>query len=460
MQKNNRFIPWILGFGLLMETLDSTVLNTALPQMALYFDASALTLKLAIVSYLITLAAFIPISAYATDRWGTQRVFFVAVALFITSSFLCGISQNLPELIIGRLLQGVGGAMITPVSRLILLKMFPRTEFIKVFTSLVLVGQLGVALGPTLGGTLTTFLNWRWVFFINLPIGIILLIGIVRLIPNYIESEKYRFDGIGFLLFSGAVGLITFALAFMTEQAFQHNTVSEILLATGFLSFILYLLRAKIISRPLLTGAIFRLRTFRLSILGSTIIRLPLNAPFFLLSLLFQVALGFSAFEAGLFLLPYGLNMVMSKAFFRKILCRYGFRRCLIMNPILLAFSLASFAFITSETPAWIILMLVGILGTLSSFQFSAMNTLNFADIDPKDSANASMIIGVAQQVTISFSVCLAAGLLISASNFHHVSSLNISAFHTTFWILGILSLLSILVFWRLKSEDGAAMLS
>lgn len=458
MQKKS-YIPWVLGLGLLMETLDSTVLNTALPQMALSFHANILTLKLAIISYIVTLAAFLPIGGYLTDRFGSQRVFFVAVMLFVVSSFGCGIAQHLPELIIGRLLQGVGGAMVTPVGRLILLKTFSRNEYIKAFTSLVLVGQMGVALGPTLGGMLTTFFGWRWVFFINLPVGLLLLTLIARFIPNYYEEVKYRLDIIGFLLFSIALGAITFGLAWMTEQAFQNDVLAITLTATGILLLGAYAWHAKYASRPLLDFSLVRLRTFRISLLGSFISRIPLNAPFFLLTLLLQIEFGFSAFKAGIFLIPYGLSMALTKPFFGYILAYLGYRRSLIFNPILLAITLFLFSQMTSETSAWIIFLLIGFLGIFSSFQFTAMNSLAFADVSASNISNASIITGVFQQLAMSVAVCFSAGLLIMVGNYYHVAALNLKAFHTTFSILSVVMLFSVFVFRRLQSGDGAGML-
>lgn len=453
--RNKSYIPRVLGLGLLMETLDTSVLNTALPQMASSFHAEILTLKLAIISYVITLAAFLPIGGYLTDRWGSKHVFFVAVAVFILSSFGCGIAQNLPELVIGRLLQGMSAAMVTPVGRLILLKTFTRKEYIKAFTSLVIVGQLGVALGPTVGGGLTTFIGWRWIFFINVPIGILLLWLIARFIPNYREELRYALDKTGFLLFSSGLGAITFGFAWMTEQAFQDDLLAVGLTFFGFVLLGLYAWHAHYCTRPLVNFSLLRLRTFRISLIGSFVTRLPLNAPFFLLTLLLQVALGFSAFKTGLCLIPYGLGMMMTKSFFNYFLHCVGFRRFLVINPIFLAISLLSFSLINESTPFWLIGLLIGFLGAFSSCQFSGMNTLAFADVEPKEVSNASIITGVFQQIAISISICFAAGLLILAGNFYHIAALNLTAFHAAFVCLSLIMLMSIFIFRGLKVGDG-----
>ncbi len=349
--------------------------------------------------------------------------------------------------------------MITPVGRMILLKTFERKEFIKAFTSLVLVGQLGVVCGPMLGGALTTFLGWRWVFFVNLPVGFLLLILIVRVIPNYKEEQRYHFDKIGFVLFSIAVGLITFGLALVTEESFQNVETAGVLFGIGAILLVVYILHSRRLHLPLLNLKLLRVRTFRIAILGSFLIRLPLNAPFFLLMLLFQIEFRFSALEAGLFLMPFGFAMMTMKTYFQRVLRRCGFRRSLMLNPVLLMLSLLTFTQVTAATPAWTLLLLVGFLGVVSSFQFTCMNTLNFVDIEKKEMSHACMIGGVLQQLAMSLSVCFSAGLLILVSRFHHVATLNVTAFHTTFYVLGAVSLLSILIFRRLQPEDGRAML-
>jgi EmrB/QacA subfamily drug resistance transporter len=452
-------IARILGLGLLMETLDSTVLNTALPQMALSFKADILTLKLAIISYVITLAAFLPIGGYLTDRWGTKRVFFIAVLVFVLSSFACGTAQNLPELVIGRLLQGMSAAMITPVSRLILLKTFDRKDYISAFTSLVIVGQLGAALGPTLGGFLTTFFSWRWIFFLNVPVGIMLLCLISRYIPNYREEIKYSLDKLGFFLFASALSAITFGLAWMTEQAFQDDVFSICLTLLGALLLCVYAWHTKRCSKPLLNFSLTRLRTFRISLIGSFISRIALNAPFFLLTLLLQVELGFSPFNAGLLLIPYGLGMALTKPLFQYVLYRYGFRRFLTINPIIVAGILFSFSYVSESSSAWTICFLIGLLGVFSSCQFSGMNTLAFSDVDATEVSQASIITGVFQQLALSTAVCFAAGLLIMAGRYYGVAALNIRSFHLAFVIVSVVMLLSILVFRRLSVEDGRAIL-
>lgn len=458
--KNKWLVPWILGLSFLMEALDTTVLNTALPQMAMALSINLLTLKLAIVSYVVTLAAFLPLSGYVSDRFGTQKVFFIAVVIFVSSSLLCGASQNLTELVVGRLLQGIGGAMVTPVARLMLLKTFERSEFIKAFNFLVIVGQIGVALGPTLGGIVTTTLGWRWMFFINLPTGLILLVLSVYFIPNYIETKRYAFDRRGFFLFSMAMSTMTFGLALMTETGWGHTLYAMALIGLGGVFFLLYFWHAQYVSRPLLNFLLLKKRTFRLSFLGAFISRLPINAPLFLLTLLLQVVFGFSALKAGLCLIPYGLSMALTRTFFIKIAQSFGYRRCLITNSMLTAGTLFLFSGITLATPLWVILLLLGVMGMFTSFQFSGMNSLAFADIEPQDIAQASLISGVFQQFSMSLSVCVAAGLLSTFGYVLHSNALSLRMFHLSFAALSVVMLSSLFAFCRLRAGDGDALLS
>lgn len=458
--KKTWIIPRVLGLGLLMETLDSTILNTALPQMALTLKADVLSLKLAIISYFITLAAFLSISGYLTDRFGTKRVFFIAVGVFVLSSFGCGMAQTLSQLIVGRLAQGMSAAMITPVGRLILLKTFERKDYIKAFSSLVMIGQIGIALGPTLGGILTTFLGWRWIFFVNIPVGCFLLWLIAHYIPDYSQSIRYSLDKIGFFLFAGSLAAMTFGLAWMTEQAFQNDIYSLGLVLLGLILFLFYLLHLRICPKPLLRFSLLKVRTFRIAIMGNMICRIPLNAPFFLLTLLMQMELNFSAFKAGLFLIPYGLGMAMTKTGFRYLIHRFGFRRCLLVNPILLALVLFSFSLIHKGSPSWLLMALIGMLGILTSCQFSSMNTLVFSDVEAAHISEGSMITGVCQQLAISIAVCVAAGLLVFAGRYYHIPALSLTSFHVAFIVLSGIMLLSLFIFQRLNHNDGAAVLS
>ncbi|MDF1761371.1 MAG: MFS transporter [Coxiellaceae bacterium] len=451
--KKLRYLPWIVGFGMLMETLDVTVINTAIPQMSRSLMVSPISLKIAITSYLLSLAAFMPISGFVADRIGTKVTFAWAMVVFILGSILAGCSVSVPMLVIGRIVQGVGGAMMTPVGRLVLLQSFPKSEFAKAFSLYTIFGQIGPALGPVVGGALTTGISWRMVFFINIPIGIIALFFIHHFIDNQKQDELKPFDISGFIVFGVALALLIFALTLLTEPSIER-WIEIIMLAISAGLFVAYYFHYKRVVHPVVNLGLFRTATFRVAVLGSLVIRMAIGAIPFLLPLLFQLNFGLSAFQSGLYLVSYGVALICAKPLVSPLIQRVGYQKLLIITPILISICLFELVTFTSVTPIWWIVTLVFIIGFFCSLQFTFMNTLNFVDIKAQDKSAATSVSSVMQQFAMSLGVCVAAGLLLVFGGAQHGHYINQSVFKNVWLVLGCIPLLSLIIFGQLRSKS------
>jgi len=381
--KANKHIPRILGLGLFLQQIDAMILNTAIPKMAESLGAPTLSLKLAITSYLLTLAMFIPISGYVADRFGTQKIFSIAMMVFLLGSVLCGFAFNIEILILGRLIQGAGAAMITPVGRLILLKTFSKMESLIAFTAYTTIGQIGLVLGPSLGGMITTFINWRFIFFINVPVVLVTLYWVSKFIPNYLEEKKTKFDWLGFWIFGAAAGAVSFGFSWLAEESFFSLGPWILLGIGGVLSIVYYLhaINMPLPALPSLDLKLFRFRTYWVSVLGGFIFRLGASGVSFLLPLQLQILMGYSAFESGLIVLPNACAFLVSKQLFQPMLRRYGFKKILITSPIVVAVSLLGYACVGVSSSLWFLGFFMVMIGFASSIQYSALNTIVFADV-------------------------------------------------------------------------------
>ncbi|MDF1653839.1 MAG: MFS transporter [Coxiellaceae bacterium] len=450
--KKLRYLPWIVGFGMLMETLDVTVINTAIPQMSRSLLVDPISLKIAITSYLLSLAAFMPVSGYIADRIGTKVTFAWAMIVFMLGSILAGCSVSVPMLVIGRVVQGVGGAMMTPVGRLILLKSFPKSDFAKAFSLYTIFGQLGPALGPVVGGALTTAISWRLVFFINVPLGLIALFFIYYFIDNQKASDKKSFDYLGFVLFGLALALLIFALTLLTEPGIQR-WIEILMLLLSVVLFTIYYFHYKRAVHPVVNLALFRTPTFRVAVLGSLIVRCAIGAIPFLLPLLFQLGFGMSAFHSGLLLLPYGVALICAKPLVSPLIQYFGYKKLLIVNPIIISACLFGLITFTATAPVEWMVALIFITGFFCSLQFTFMNTLNFVDIKVQDKSAATSVSSVMQQFAMSLGVCVAAGLLLLFGGGEQTHYVNPEVFRYVWLALGFIPLLSLIVFSQLQAK-------
>lgn len=456
-ERTKRLLPWLVAVAFFMESLDITILNTAVPTIAASMGVPPLSLKAALTSYTLSLAIFIPVSGWVADRFGTRRVFSSAIGIFMLGSLGCGLSTNLPTLVAARLVQGIGGAMMMPVGRITIVRTFPKSEMIRAMSFVAIPGLLGPLLGPLSGGLIVTFANWRTIFLINLPIGLLGLYAVLRFLPDYRSVNVPRLDRVGFVLFGLGVALLSYVL-----EVFGEHTLSMPAMAVMAVAAVLLLLaygrHAAWTEHPLLQLALFRLRTFRAAVAGGFVTRLGIGGMPFLLPLFYQVGLGYSAVAAGLMIMPQPLAAMTLKVLMPRILARFGYRRVLVSNTVAVGVLIALFATDSQATPIWLILLLQFSLGFFSSLQFTSMNTLVFADVTPAETSGASALSSAMQQLSISFGIAVASlvvALFLQAR--HGAPEAVASAIRHTFVALGAVTVVSSLVFHQLKPQDGRA---
>lgn len=452
-----QYIPFIVAFALFMETLDSTIINTAIPKIALALMTDPISLKIALTSYLLSLAIFIPISGWLADRFGSKQIFLVGLSVFTIGSLCAGLAFNLQSLVLFRIIQGIGGALMLPVGRLILFKSFAKHELIKVTTYVTIPSLLGPALGPVLGGLIVTYISWRWIFFVNIPIGIIGIILAYKILPEELNNRRAleKLDFIGFILFSFGLAGFIFAFQFIGENLLSNSVLITMIIASlGLIS--LYFLRAHKFPEPFIDLKLFKIRTFSITILGSFFSRCGIAGIPFILPLFFQLGFSKTPLESGLLVLSWAIAMVLMKFFVRDMLKKFGFKNLLLINTFLLGLSMMNFALITAQTATWIIVTLIFINGLLTSMQFTCMNVLSYVDLREDNLSKGTSLGTALQQLSMSLGIALTAIILqYLAGERTHTFHIPIPVFHTTFLILGITTAVSAAIFLLLKKDDG-----
>ena len=451
-----RYLPWVVATALFMEQLDSTIVNTAIPSMAAALGVAPLSLKAVVTSYILSLAIGIPVSGWIADRYGTRRVFALAVAIFTLASVLCGLSMNVPMLVAARILQGLGAAMMTPVGRLAIIRTFPKSELLVAMNFVIIPALIGPLLGPTVGGLIVHWLSWREIFFVNVPMGIAALLIIQRHMPDYRGDAPRPLDVVGLVLFGSGTALLSWLLEVFGEHSIDV-TSGGILYVLSMSLLTAYAWHARQLAHPLLRLSLFTIRTFRVSVVGGFVTRLGVGGMPLLLPLLYQLGLGLPAWEAGLLMMPPAAAAMGMKFLSSLILRRYGFRPILITNTVMLGLTICTFSLVTPATPLPVIVFLGLAQGLFSSLQFSSMNSMAYADIGPTESSMATSIAGTCQQMSLSFG--LACGSLIAAwflGDLPQTEQAAVThALHYTFLTVGGLTVLSSLMFWTLRPGDG-----
>lgn len=451
-----RRVPLIIASALFMENLDSTIIATALPQIALALQEDPLHLSLAITAYLLSLAVFIPLSGWIADRHGARRVFRLAIIVFTLGSIACGLSQSLPQLVLARVLQGIGGAMMVPVGRLVLLRKTPKAELVAALSWLTIPALVGPVLGPPLGGLIVSYTSWRWIFFINVPIGVLGFWLVTRYIDEVYEREPRALDFGGWLLVGSGLALLIGGFEQLGKHILPMSTVS-VLLASGTLLLGLYGLHARHHRQPVIDLSLLRYGSFRVAVGGGSLYRAGIGAYTLLMPLALQIGLGFSALASGTTTFVSALGAMAMKASAPRIVKRYGFRRLLVGNAVLSAAFLAGCGLFGAATPQALMLGVLLAYGFFRSLQFTCINTLAFADVPERSMSQATSFSSAAQQLSLSIGVGIGSQLLNISLGLRGGVEMESADFRFAFFVVAAVTALSALVFRRLSADAGAA---
>ena len=455
--RRERLIPMIVATGLFMENTDSTVLATALPAIAADLHQDPIALKLALTSYLVSLAIFIPISGWMADRYGARTVFGAALAVFLVGSVACAMSGSLPAFVLARFLQGTGGAMMVPVGRLVMLRSIPRHELVGAMAWLTMPALIGPVIGPPLGGFITTYAHWRWIFLINIPIG---LVGIVltRLhFENIREPERAPLDPVGFLL--SGFGLAAFMIGVSSAgRDLVPPTLSAASVIGGLAMLGAYVWHARHRTAPLLDLGLLRLPTFRSGLIGGLLFRVGVGALPFLLPLMLQIGFGLSPLGSGLLTFASAAGAMFMKTLASRILRGLGFRTVLVWNALIASAFMASQGLFTPATPVALMLAVLLVGGCVRSLEFTSLNTIVYADVPAARMSAATSLVSVVQQLSVSFGIAAGAGVLEAMAELRGGHALEAADFRPAFLAVALISALSSLVFARLQPTAGDEM--
>ncbi|MBA2817803.1 multidrug transporter subunit MdtD [Candidatus Pantoea persica] len=444
-------LPWIAAMAFFMQALDAAILNTALPAIATSLERSPLAMQSAVISYTLTVAMLIPVSGWLADSFGTRKVFILAVTIFTLGSLACALSLSLTMLVVSRIVQGVGGAMMMPVARLALLRAYPRSELLPVLNFVTMPGLVGPILGPLLGGILVTYASWHWIFLINIPVGILGVFYARKYMPD-VTLPKRRFDFLGFLLFGAGLVLLSVGIELFGERIVSAWLAAGALLA-GLLLLLLYIIaHARLHPAPLIGLPMFKTRTFSVGVIGNIASRLGTGCVPFLMPLMLQVGFGFSAVVAGCMMVPTAIGSILAKSTVTRVLRLLGYRRTLVGITIIIGILIASFALQSPAESIILLLLPLFILGISMSTQFTAMNTITLADLNDDNASGGNSVLAVTQQLSISFGVAVSAAVL---RFYQEMEADTVAQFHATFLTMGTVTVISAFTFALLRPGDG-----
>jgi EmrB/QacA subfamily drug resistance transporter len=451
---NYRTVALIIACAMFMENLDATVLATALPTMARDFGVRAPEMSIALTAYLLALAMFIPASGFVADRFGAKHVFRAAIGVFVLGSLACGLSPSLPAMVAARFAQGIGGAMMMPVGRLVLLRSVAKRDMVSAMSWLIMPALIGPIVGPPVGGLIVTYLDWRWIFWLNLPIGVagVWLVG--RFIADVREASTDRFDTRGFLLSAPALGCLLFGFELSSRPG--AGIIAAALIAIGVITGALYLIHARRIAHPILDTSLMHIPTFRLSVIGGSLTRITQGAQPFLLPLMLQLAFGMSAAASGAMTVATAIGSFGMKGVARRLLHRFGFRSSLIVMGVL---GTAAYAVCGLFRPDWPLAAVFAVLvasGFLMSFQFTAYNTIAYDEIDKGRMSAATSFYSTFQQLMLSLGICTAGAALHVAMAVHGRVSPGFGDFAAAFWTVTAISMGAVFVNLRFDRDAGA----
>jgi len=455
MGSRDRIVPLIVAVALFMENMDSTVIATSLPAIAANIGTSPLALKLAVTCYLLSLAIFIPASGWTADRFGARTVFRAAIAVFVVGSIGCALASSLTEFVIARIVQGMGGAMMTPVGRIVLVRTIDRRALVDAMVWVTLPALVGPVIGPPVGGFITTYLSWHWIFLINVPIGIAGILLVTRFIDNIRAEAPEPLDVVGLVLSGLGLGGLAFGLSIVGLDYLPWPLVAAIIL-TGAAAAAGYLVHARRTPAPILDLSLLKLPTFRASITGGFLFRLGVGAVPFLLPLLLQVGFKFTPFQSGLITFCSALGAMGMKTSVTAILRRFGFRSVLTVNAVISAAFLGACAAFTPATPIPVMMAVLLVGGFFRSLEFSSINAIAYADVEPHRVGRATSLASVAQQLALSTGVAVGALAVDLTVRFRQSPAITADDFAPAFILVATISALAAPIFWRLSPDAGA----
>ncbi|MER9137591.1 DHA2 family efflux MFS transporter permease subunit [Mesorhizobium sp. M0830] len=453
---NARRVALIVAIAFFMQLLDSTIISTSLPQMGASFGVSAVAMSIGITAYMLTMAVFVPLSGWLADRFGARNIFLLAIVLFTLASLACGFSQNLTQFVAARVVQGLGSALMTPVGRILVLRNASKSELLNATALITWPALFAPVVGPVLGGFITTYLSWHWNFFINIPLGVVGLALVARFIPGDREADPKPLDWPGFVLTSAGLALLLYGLERIAHP--EDGVLPTVaLIAAGIVIGWLAVRHLRRAPHPLLDLSSFKVLTFAISTLAAgTIFRVAINATPFLLPLLFQVGFGLSPVDAGMMILAYFLGNLGMKTVTTPTLRRFGFRSVLVVNGVIASAAIIACAAISPQTPQSLVIVLMLIAGLSRSMQFTALNTLAFADIDAAQRSSAATLSSMLQQVAMLFGVAVAAAVLNLSQIARDRPALDLVDFRIAFLVIGPIGLVAALRFLALPAGAGA----
>ncbi len=442
----------LVALGFFMQSLDSTIVNTALPSMAKSLGESPLQMQSVVVAYVLSVAAVIPASGWLADRFGLRNTFLSAIIIFSLASLGCALSQNLDQLVFARIFQGIGGALLLPVGRLAILRVLPRQQLLAAMSFITVPGLVGQLIGPTLGGLLVELSSWHWIFLINLPIGFLGIFLSIKFMPILQNAALPRFDITGYILIIVAMISLSLSLDGLAEKNIAHASMF-ILLVLGMAATVAYCLHAVKKENALFRSDLFSNQTFTIGVFGNLFARLGAGAIPFMLPLLLQLALGYTPLQAGLMMIPMVLGAMFIKRFITPLIQRFGYRKVLVSNTILVGLGIASFALIPPNEPTWLHILHFFVFGMINSVQFTAMNTLTIKDLDDSHASSGNSMLSMIMMLSMSLGVAISSAILNGFITIYQASHI-LQAFHATFICVGLMTMAAAWIFWQLASDD------
>ena len=457
-EPSQKVLLWLVAVGFFMQTLDATIVNTALPAMAQSLGESPLRMQSVVVAYSLAMAMLIPASGWVADRFGARRVYFLAIVFFVAGSVFCALSHSLTQLVAARVLQGLGGALLLPVGRLVVLRTFPREKFLQAMSFVAIPGLVGPLIGPTLGGWLVEVASWHWIFLINVPVGLVGCAATMRYMPGVAAPTVARFDLAGYLMLAFGMVALSLALDGLASLGLRQASVL-VLMIFGLASLVAYWLHAARRPDPLFSPRLFSVDTLRIGLLGNLFARLGSSCMPFLIPLLLQVTMGYSPLQAGMMMLPVAVAGMSMKRFTTTLITRFGYRQVLVGNTLLVGVTMASFALAAPSQPLWVHVVQLAVFGAVNSLQFTAMNTVTLKDLGHDMASSGNSLLSMVQMVAMGMGVAAAGAVLAAFTDFFQPpgTAQTLQAFQATFACMGLITVASAGVFWQLSPQDRSS---